>query len=334
MPYIDTEQLSKDMRSKGVDISTQKVLVTCFDNSLQKSDLGLPPNCDGYGRLHHFKRDHGSSWPQNPLPIDPALHWLGQSIIDQLQVQLFQIAVCNWSCWYCFVDYKLKCGHPDSSAFKSVPELLDLYSAESQSPSVIVLSGGQPDLVPEWTVWFADELLARNLQQSTYLWSDDNLSNDFLWRYLSPSEISRLSSCPNYGRVGCFKGFDSYSFSFNTQVDPSEFDKQFKLIKRLVIQEFDVYGYVTFTSDRDDNVASAVTNFIDRLQTEVHPLFPLRTVPLRIREWGPTKVRMNEAYSKALHVQFDVAEAWMDEINHRFPKEMRKKQIFEHSIRG
>src|SRR5690606_5642000 len=132
--------------------------------------------------------------------------------------------------------------NPKHSEFKSASELLDLFEREPLRPPVIDLSGGQPDLVPEWCLWFADELKNRGLHEHIYLWSDDNLSNDYLWRFLSASQIKRLASYNNYGRVGCFKGFDEESFSFNTLAQPSLFDRQFQLMRKIVDDKFDVYG--------------------------------------------------------------------------------------------
>jgi len=54
---------------------------------------------------------------------------------------------------------------------------------------MIDLSGGQPDLTPEWIPWMMEELNNRGLTDKVYLWSDDNLSNDYFWKYLSDAEI-------------------------------------------------------------------------------------------------------------------------------------------------
>jgi len=61
----------------------------------------------------------------------------------------------------------------------SVGELIDLWSAEGDRANLLDLSGGQPEIVPEWILWTMRELLARNLDKGVYLWSDDNLSTDY-----------------------------------------------------------------------------------------------------------------------------------------------------------
>jgi uncharacterized Fe-S cluster-containing radical SAM superfamily protein len=329
---IDTERLSASLRRKGIELESRRILITRFEGSKQAEDLTLPPNCDGWGRIHHFRRSQGVGWPSNPLPIDPARHALGLPEADTIQVQVFQNAICSWRCWYCFVDYDLLSANPNHSAFKTVDELIDLYLSEPTRSPIIDLSGGQPDLVPEWGLWFADALRERGLDQDVYLWSDDNLSNDYLWRYLTFDEIQRLASRPNYGRVGCFKGFDEHSFAFNTAAAPDLFEVQFRLMSRLVKSGFDVYGYTTFTSDDDTGLQSKMAAFVDRLQSEIHPLFPLRTVPLRISEFTPTAGRMQSEHRRSLEVQNQAVDAWAEELARRFPVEIRQRRVFDHRL--
>ncbi|MGH3852689.1 MAG: hypothetical protein ACRDR6_04160 [Pseudonocardiaceae bacterium] len=99
---------------------------------------------------------------------------------------------------------------------------------------MIDCSGGQPDLIREWVPWMMAELSRRGLAGSVYLWSDDNLSNDFFWRYLSPTQRREVTGYRNYGRVCCFKGFNADSFAFNTKADQTLFDRQFELFARLL----------------------------------------------------------------------------------------------------
>lgn len=326
--HIDTEKFSAKLREKGIDKANGKLLITRFDNSLQGKDLTLPANCSGFGRIHHFKRNTSGIFPPNSLPIDPALHALKLPDTDTLQVQVFQNAICSWRCWYCFVDFNLLAANPKFSEFKTVSELIDLYQNESLRPPIIDLSGGQPDLIPEWNLWFADEIHKRNLQDKVYLWSDDNLSNDYLWRHLSASEVQRLAEYKNYGRVGCFKGFDSESFSFNTLAAPELFDNQFSLMKKLVDGKFDVYGYCTLTSPSTSNIEQKVKRFVDRLQQEVHEIFPLRTIPLEIFAYTPTRHRMNAEHEKSMETQNIAVAVWKDELEKRFTVSERNQKIF------
>ena len=329
---IDVKELSSNLRSKGIDLADRKIRIARFNNSKQSKDFTLPPNCGGWGRIHHFRRTQGEGWPLDPLPIDPALRSLGLPNADQITAQVFQIAICNFRCWYCYVDRDLISASPKYSGFMTVDEMMALYLSEPERPPIIDLSGGQPELVPEWVLWFADRIHYLKLDKEIYLWSDDNLSNDYLWRYLKTEEIARIASYKNYGRVGCFKGFDEHSFSFNTAAPSELYKSQFSLMRRLVEAGFDVYGYVTLTSDQDKNLISRMADFIDQLQSEVHPLFPLRTIPQRILEFTPTKTRIRPEHRKALEIQNETVHVWQKEIERRFPLNMREKRIYEHKL--
>jgi uncharacterized Fe-S cluster-containing radical SAM superfamily protein len=327
-----TARASAHLRDKGIDLVGRRILITQLANSQQSSDITLSHNCQGFGRIHHFRRQTVGDFPANPLPIDPGHYALGLPFVDQVQVQVFQNAVCSWRCWYCFVDYSLLSGNPKRSQFLSADEMLDLYLAATPICPIIDLSGGQPDLVPEWGLWITDALRARGLDKSVYVWSDDNLSNDYLWEYLSPEQVKRLAASPNYGRVGCFKGYDADSFAFNTGASSTLFADQFRIMRRLVDTGFDVYGYVTLTAAKADRVSEKVAAFIDRLQEEVHPLFPLRTVPLAIQAFTPTKARMQSEHYQALEIQQEAITAWNEEIQKRYAPAQRAKRIYEHNI--
>jgi len=328
---LDTARFSASLRRRGIDFDNHKILVTNFRDSDQEKDLAVPANCAGFGRIHHFLRVQPAPWPANPLPIDPAAKALNLQPGSLLRAQVFQNAICSWRCWYCFVDFALLSANPKFSEFKSADELLDLYLAEEDRPVVIDLSGGQPDLVPEWGLWFTRALSRRNLQTSVYLWSDDNLSNDYLWRFLRPDEVAELVNFRNYGRVGCFKGFDADSFAFNTKAQPNLFENQFALMKRLVHAGFDVYGYATFTTVSERDLETKMADFVDRLQG-IHEKFPLRTVPLRISVFTPTQSRLGPEQEKALDLQERAVVAWNSELHRRFSHREMEQSVTEHVL--
>ena len=328
----DFNKSSQRLRRTGIRLVDKKIRIARFNNSKQAHDFTLPSNCSGWGRIHHFRRSQGAGWPLDPLPIDPAFHALCMPDADEIRAQVFQNAICNFCCWYCYVDRQLIAANPEYSDFLNVDEMLAFYLADSNRPPMIDLSGGQPDLVPEWILWFADSLHNRQLSKEVYLWSDDNLSTDYLWRFLNRKEIKRLSSYKNYGRVGCFKGFDEYSFSFNTATPSELFKTQFSLMRKLVVFGFDVYGYVTLTSDQDRHLNCRIADFIDRLQSEVHPLFPLRTVPQRILKFTPNRERIRVKHQRALEIQNEAAYLWQKEIEKRYSLSMREKRIYEHKL--
>ena len=167
---IDTDEFSQALRERSIDLDQHRLLVTNLGGSDQEKDLTLPANCDGYGRIRHFHRKTSDGWPSNPLPIDPASKALGIAASEVLRAQVFQNASCNWRCWYCYVPFPLLAANEKYAGWLCPTELVDLYLTEPSRPKVIDLSGGQPDLVPEWIPWMMSELRSRQLENETYLW--------------------------------------------------------------------------------------------------------------------------------------------------------------------
>jgi uncharacterized Fe-S cluster-containing radical SAM superfamily protein len=324
---IDTEPYSEQLRSKGVNASRQALLISDLRGSAQEDDLSEPVNCGGYGRIRHFDARTSPGWPDNPLPAAPAAAALGLAPSPRIRAQVFQNAICNWRCWYCFVPFTLLSGNPEHSKWFTASELVDAYLAIPDRPPVLDLSGGQPDLVPEWVPWTLQALDERGASH-VYVWSDDNLSTDYFWRYLTDSQRELIAAHPRYGRVGCFKGFDAESFAFNTRAAPELFARQFDLFGRLLATGMDLYAYATLTGPSVDRVGEKVARFVDRLQEIAEPL-PLRTIPLEIEAWNPATPRIGAAHRQALRVQAEAVAAWNAEIAARFAERERCRPVTE-----
>jgi uncharacterized Fe-S cluster-containing radical SAM superfamily protein len=330
---IDTERYSARLRQHAVEIDRGRLLISRLSGSDQEADLSEPVNCQGLGRVRHFRRHTSDGWPDNPLPIDPACAVLGIAPAELLRAQVFQNAACNWRCWYCFVPFPMLSANEKRASWVEPSTLVDSYLAEPDRPAVIDLSGGQPDLVPEWTPWMLRALKARGIADNTYVWTDDNLSNDYFWRYLSDEDIALIATWPMFGRVGCFKGFDEASFGFNTTAEPELFGRQFDLFARHLALGVDCYAYVTLTGPDPATVPDAMPRFVDRLQ-EVHELLPLRTIPLEIVQWGPVNRRMTPQRERALEVQARAVTAWSTELERRFTGDLRDTPIHKIPMRG
>jgi uncharacterized Fe-S cluster-containing radical SAM superfamily protein len=326
--FVDADSMASRYRASAVDLRGKRLLVTNYLGTEQEKDLKESANCKGFGRIRHFQRNKGEDWPRNPLPIDPACKTLGLENTEMLRAQVFQLAVCNWRCWYCYVPFNLLDANKKHSALLSPAELVALYLDQPEPPCVVDLSGGQPDLVPEWVPWMIEELQRNGLTEKVYLWSDDNLSNDYFWRYLSEAHRRTIMSYPHYGRVCCFKGFDGESFSFNTLAEPLLFEQQFELMRRLISLGIDLYAYVTFTTPTIANLRQKMRAFVDRLQILNHN-FPLRTVPLRIECFTPVLPRLNEGKVAALRNQADALAVWQEELESRFSHAERSRNISE-----
>jgi len=331
MRPINTTEFSISLRNKGIDRSKKSILITNFHNTLQEKDLTIPPNCNGFGRIRHFKMASNENWQKNPLPILPALNKLGMPNQQEITAQIFQNAVCNWRCWYCFVDFKLLSANPKYSKFLSCSEMVTLYMDQSNPPPIIDLSGGQPDLTPEWIPWMMEELIERNIHNKTYLWSDDNLSNDYFWQFLSDKEIELVQSYENYGRVCCFKGIDKESFALNTQADPELFDNQFILFERLMRLGIDLYAYITLPAKLNTNFDYVIPQLIDKLQN-IHENLPLRIIPLKVFEFTPVAGRMKTVFENMILGQEFAYRKWSEEIRKRFNEDLINQKITSISL--
>lgn len=323
---IDTDRFSAKLRNASVNVERRQILLADFRGSQQANDLSEPPNCGGVGRIRHFRRGGADGWPSNPLPIDAAVRALGLAQVELLRAQVFQNAACNWRCWYCYVDFPLLSANAARGQWLDAETLVARYLAQPDPPPVIDLSGGQPDLVPEWVLWMMDALESASCVDRTYLWSDDNLSTDYFWRYLSETEQERVARYRRYGRVCCFKGFDALSFSFNTGADASLFDRQFEFFERLFHSGLDLYAYATFTTPVSKGVREGVARFVDRLQS-ISEHLPLRTVPLRVEVFSPVVGRLTAERSAALQHQWRAVEAWMEILAARFSASERAENI-------
>lgn len=326
MASIKTDELSASLRSQSIRPADRQILLARLDGSAQEEDLTEPPNCDGYGRIRHFRMTTDEPWPSNPLPMVPAAHRLGLPVEAVSNAQVFQNSACNWRCWYCFVPFNLLAANESLSGWLTATQLVDMYTDEDNRPRVIDCSGGQPDLVPEWVPWMMDALKAKGLEQSTYLWSDDNLSNDYFWRYLTLEHQRTMASYTNYGRVCCFKGFNRESFAFNTKAAPVLFDRQFELFGRLLEFGIDLYAYATFTSPTGAHVERDMRDFVDRLQA-IHVNLPLRLVPLKIEAFGVVQPRIQSIHERAMEIQEEAVQAWNAEVGARFSPESRSQPM-------
>ena len=307
------------MRQRLIRTPEQQVLIARLDNSVENADDYTDVNCDGFGRIRRFHKFSVHLRARDSvLPVKP--HYRGLAPVLPYRTQVFQVGGCNWNCWYCFVDDELLAGDSSRGAFFSAERLVDLYLAQSDPPAVLDLSGGQPDLVPEWCLWVMRELDVRGLRGKAHVWIDDNLSGGFVRQFLIPDDIAYMASFPNHSRVGCFKGFDENSFVFNTKAPKSGFDRQFAVMRDLLADGFDMYAYATFTSLDDSRVASAMGDFVDRLQA-VHPLLPLRTIPLEVKPYSVTRSRGVADLRRVLDRQDAAAQAWESQLLRRFTSE-------------
>jgi len=327
----DFDSIAENLRSKSI-IGNNQFLISRFTNSAQEKDLSEGSNCQGFGRIHLFKFDTGNDWVKDPLPHQVAAWKLGLPFRHEERVQVFQNAACNCRCWYCFVDYKLLSASKSNSDFKTADDLLDLFLQEKNRPYIIDLSGGQPDIIPEWPIRMMEALIRRKLDNHCYLWLDDNLTTYYAWKYLTDDDFEVMRNFKNFGRVGCFKGFSPESFHENTRAHPEIFKRQIDIMSKWVNSGLDMYGYITLTTSSLDNFEQSLKNFMDEVQDKIHPDFLLRIVPLKIALYTPVEGRIDKKTSDAISNQNVVLSAWNDELAKRYSREDRERPIYSIKI--
>ncbi|HAS6900116.1 TPA: 4Fe-4S cluster-binding domain-containing protein [Vibrio parahaemolyticus] len=330
---IDTNKLSSQYRRRILKEDTKQVLIANLYESIQSQDSDSLVNCCGYGRVREFF-SFAQFLNQDRDGIGKPL-WRGEKPTLKLRSQTFQLAACNWRCWYCFVEDGHLSANKMQSEFMTSKQLIDLYLNEVDRAKIIDLSGGQPFIVPEWLLWMTQEVENR-CPEDTSIWVDDNLSNYFLWKYLTKKDLSYLSSFRNLSIAGCFKGFDSESFQFNTKSEKEGFTRQLDIARRLIKQGFNTYYYVSLTSQILDSstIRKRIKKFIDELQV-IDEYLPLRVIPLKIYPFNTVKSRkFNFDMEKVLTSQHIAYEYWLNELDLRYQSSVRELGYDDINLNG
>ena len=309
----------------------KRVYLAKISGSKQEQDLTLPANYNGFGRIRHFRKAQYTDWIQDPLPIDPAVKYLNIDSTDTIRTQCFQIASCNLNCWYCFVPAELKLGKRTCGEWFSAKQIVNKILEDKNSPRVIVLSGGNPELAPEWPLEIIREVEKADAVKDVYIWSDDALSLDYFYKVLSKNEISYMAKYPGYGKVCCFKGFDQESCLFNSRSNILQYHNQMERFMSYYNEGFDLYGYVTLTTPCLTNVKEKMQIFIDDLRY-IHPLMPLRIVPLRITLYKSMEF-MTDIEKEAYSNQFYVLKVWCELLEKIYDTDLLSKNISDINIK-
>ncbi|MDP4006391.1 radical SAM protein [Methylobacterium sp. NEAU K] len=306
---LDTPYRDASLRSRIIDPETRSVLVSRICGTLQERDLSAPTNCDGLGRVRHFQRHVLPGWPDNPLPIAPAARWLGVQPPLEMTAQVFQLAACAWRCWYCYVPYSSLRAAPERSVWRTADALVDAYLGLNERPPILDLSGGSPDLAPEWIAWTLEAVERRGASRTTFVWSDDNLSSDRLLDGKGKPILDVIARYPNYGRACCLKGLDAPSFAFNTRAHPDGFERQLTILAGYARSAIDIYVYLPLVGPPSACPRAQVEAILERL-IAIRPDLPARTVPLFIGRFQTMVGRIDASRERALERQWELLEHW------------------------
>lgn len=315
MNLIDFQHYSDTCRNAIKD--GNRFLITEVGTSPQDKER-LNVNCDGFGRIRLFQRFKDADWIENPLPFNPYAKAMSINVSDILPVQVFQLAKCNMNCWWCFLPDEFKVCDMQHCKWFTVQQLVEMYLRTSDAPPKIIdLSGGNPELAPEFVLLFMRELERLGQNHKVYLWSDDVLTVDYMFRCLQLEDIAYMANYRQYGKVACFKGIDDASFCFNTCSTLSLLSTQLELAERYIRAGFDIYFYVPLTCPTMDNIQKNVTVLFDKLQ-RISYYLPLRIVPIKIKQFSTNQHRLSPFRMQSLENQFHVLEIWEEEKRRRF----------------
>lgn len=312
MNIKEYSNICRDEIYKNGKFLMSKILVK---NEEERKRLNV--NCNDFGRVRIFQRNKYNDWNNDPIPLDIISSKMKIKKLQEVPVQMFEVAKCNLHCWWCYLPKELKCINEEYTKWFSVSEILELFEKENNNVKVIYLSGGNPELVPELVYSFMKELDKRKKSQEIFLWSDDVLSTDYIIEKLTNEQINYMTNYKNFAKVCCLKGFDEESFEYNTGINKDEFNNQIKRLKECIDIGFDVYGYIVLVCKNLNNIKMKIKHIIDELQKISHFL-PLRIIPIRIEKFSNIIENIDEEREQAILNQYEVLKIWNNELKNRF----------------
>lgn len=321
------EDYSIFLREQIVDVEKKAIKLTKISDTEESCDSNCFINCGGYGRVRKYKNFKLFLCNEIDGKNKRLLRGVDRNSTEY-RTQVFQIAGCNVRCWYCFVDDCILAANHPNLRWITVEQMLDMYEKENDKPFILDLSGGQPDLVPEWCYWVMCELERRGMKNKVYIWLDDNLTTlDMLERHLTHEQIHYMASYPKHSRACCFKGYDDETFRFNVRNSNISFDSQIKAFKKLYEYGFDLYAYITLTGPSGNADIDKINRFINEIR-KINVNLPLRIIPLKITSFTVTKKRLNDIYKNAFEEQIRAYGIWKEVMN-MYYTEMELNKNFE-----
>ena len=318
---FDSVALGESFRERIIRPESREIFISKIPQEELVDSTHAYINCDGFGIVRRAVTQR-PDWPDIDILPELVPAKLGISEEDASLTQIFRVGACNFRCWYCFVDFRYLMADSSRGDFKSPSDLIDLYEQEEVQAPTFYLTGGQPDLVPEWTLWMMDELEKRGMDKTHFLWQDDNLSSLFLFEKLTPEQLDRFAKYPNYARATCIKGISPQSFSRNTGAAQEYFDLQIEALRRLVEAGIDTYTYITLLGESVAEAREAIPSLMDKIQEEVHPNMLLRVFPSKVIDFPQTVQREKEYHIQLMDNQQAMRDIWTEELGKRYTQEL------------
>jgi len=298
-----------------------KVFLANFNNSLMIRDVK-----EKYSEIHQFWRrktyvkDEDKLLPsylrEFPEPYQVAQYYCGGTWNDYNSPFTIQIGFCNLDCFWCFVSDELKNG--TTGRFFSAKEIINIW-ATNEDKGILRLSGGEPFLAPDFIIELGKEIRKCN-NSRLYLWIDTNLLGTGYERV-----VKKLSTLDiPFGICGCFKGFDEKDFEYNTRKNGKLFYKQFINAKEILNnlgKKGELFFYIPEILEKikSDEIENKIFSLIELLTSKIHPLAPLRTTILYIKEYEINKEKMHKQRLESGLTR----RKWFEILEQKYPLNLR-----------
>jgi uncharacterized Fe-S cluster-containing radical SAM superfamily protein len=194
---------------------------------------------------------------------------------------IVQLGVCNFRCWYCYVDYKLLSGR--STLLVTAEMIMEQFfdqrqkaKANGQEYNVLRISGGEPFFAPDLMLSCLKIVKEKGLDSEVCIKTETNLSpllkigtHSFAEEWASLEELSRYK---NFYVHPTLHGINPDSLHTNSAVNPDLFDKLLEGLQTLLTYKIDFYPSFSSNTISSDNIPG----FFQNLKSINYNL-PLRT---------------------------------------------------------
>lgn len=166
------------------------------------------------------------------------------------QQVIVQIGICNFRCWYCYVDYELLSGRKVLylTADAIVSQFLEQRQhakSEGKEWNVLRISGGEPFLAPDLILDCLRIIKQLHLDRDICIKTETNLSplikvND---QPLAEewADFQELAQYRNLIVHPTLHGISQESLRLNANADPELLDVLFEALKTLIDHRIDIY---------------------------------------------------------------------------------------------
>ena len=291
-------------RCNAINLESQKVLFANLLDTAESKDQYHRINCEGFGRIRSFS--NFSMHLESDVLSKRKFNRLG-STAGSYTSQVFQVAMCDLHCWYCFVDKSNRNGSNMSSKYLSANELLDLCIDNGEYPKNIDISGGSPDLVPEFVLWILEAVEQRGLKGKISIWVDSNLNSKYYETCLSKPDLEYISNFPNFRFLCSLKGWNEESAYFNSGMTGT-FQQQLDCLRFFVEHKMNLYLYVTLISSKIPTEKD-LRKLFDLLY-DIDKDLPTYTIPLGIKPFHAVTDKAKRNILGSWSSQINCAKIW------------------------